>query len=100
DSRCINSGKFWIVVWWQNQRREPALSSSGKVFKIQNSCSPFKTSHCPKPHCYEVGCFCSFRQNLLSYVIRFIPDSPFFRFVHQNTSCVMFCCQRFLRIAS
>src|SRR5690606_10498818 len=88
---CINFGKFWIVVWWQNQWRKPALSSVRKVFKIHKRCSPFKISHCHKTHCYEVGCFCSIRQKLFSCVKRFVTDSPFFRFVHQNTSCVMFC---------
>src|SRR5690554_1601175 len=42
---CIDFGKFWIVVWWQNQRREFALSSIGKVFKIHKSTTKFKVSH-------------------------------------------------------
>lgn len=43
--RRINFWKFWIVVWWQNQRWKPTLSSVCKVFKIYKGCSPFEIAH-------------------------------------------------------
>src|SRR5690606_3051854 len=50
---CIDFGKFWIVVWWQNQWRKPALSSIGKVFKVYESTPKFEISHQKQSHCYR-----------------------------------------------
>src|SRR5690606_24256836 len=88
---CIDFGKFWIVVWWHNQWRKPALSSIGKVFKVYESTPKFEISHQKQSHCYKICCFCSVGQKLLSCVKGFIAYPPFFSFVHQYTSCIMFC---------